>query len=127
MERDSSVVILVADDEEVVRRFLCAVLQRHDYHLLIAKDGVEALTLARKYNGHIDLLLSDIDMPALNGIELARQLSAERPAMRILLMSGTPDHVPPASYSFLEKPFTLQMLASTIHEVLEGAPADGTR
>ena len=79
-------VILVAEDEVIVRNVVCLLLQRDGYQVLSAADGKEALELARQYQGTIDLLLSDIQMPRMDG--LAEHVIEERPGIRVLLMSG---------------------------------------
>src|SRR5438477_7659715 len=81
-------VILVAEDEVIVRNIVCLMLQREGYQVLSAADGKEALELARQYQGTIDLLLSDINMPRMDGISLAEHIIQERPGIRVLLMSG---------------------------------------
>src|SRR5438270_4201638 len=85
---DAPRVVLVAEDEVVVRNIVCFLLNHEGYHVLSAADGQEALALAREYQGPIDLLLTDITMPRMNGIALAEHVIKERPGIRVLLMSG---------------------------------------
>ena len=63
-------------------------LKQGGYHVISAADGAQALALAAAYRGHIDLLISDVVMPKLGGAALARQLSVERPTLRVLFLSG---------------------------------------
>ena len=77
-------VVLVAEDEVVVRNVVCLILQRDGYQVLSAADGREALELARQYQGTIDLLLSDINMPEMDGPSLAEHVIEERPGIRVL-------------------------------------------
>jgi DNA-binding NtrC family response regulator len=115
-------VVLLADDEPVVRHFVEVLLTRAGYTVITAADGQEALDLSRACTGRIDLLLSDIVMPRMNGADLAENISRERPATRILLMSGNcygvlPEHL--RVNNFLLKPFASKDLMEKVHEVLE--------
>jgi len=110
-------VILLADDEVVVRNVIRVTLERQGYFLLVADDGQEALTLSRRYPGEIHLLLSDIQMPMMNGIELSQQIRTERPSIRIVLMSGHSEETA-HGLPFLHKPFVPQTLIETIQGVL---------
>jgi hypothetical protein len=119
--------ILVAEDQPDLRWMICQFLQQLGYAVLEAKDGGDAVALAQQYKGTIDVLLTDIVMPHLRGSEVARQLSASRPDMKVIFMSGytegefgTPPgetHEPEAI--LLQKPFELDSLAMKIREVLE--------
>src|SRR6185503_19480825 len=82
-----SETILVVEDDEDVRDFVEFVLARAGYHVMVAEDGVRALERAAATDA-IDLLLSDVVMPRLNGHELAARLTGERPTLRVLHMSG---------------------------------------
>jgi len=104
--------LLLVEDEPAVRSFAARVLERHGYHVLQAENGEHALEVARAYEGEIQGLLTDIVMPKLGGLELARRLSGERPDLRILLMSGyTQDEVTTGfsnqAAEYLPKPFTV--------------------
>jgi CheY-like chemotaxis protein len=79
--------ILVVDDEGTVRRFALRVLEREGYSVFEARDGVEALELV-KQGASIDVVVSDIVMPRLNGVELMQALSVTRPDLPVILMSG---------------------------------------
>jgi CheY-like chemotaxis protein len=79
--------ILVADDESAVRRFAVRVLERAGYIVAEARDGVEALELI-KQGGVFGVLVSDIVMPRLNGVELMQSLSVSHPDLPVILMSG---------------------------------------
>jgi PAS domain S-box-containing protein len=115
--------ILLVEDDDDVRDFLRYVLRERGYRVLEAQDGLGALEVARNTEERIDLLLSDIVMPRLDGIELSRQLSELRPAMRILLMSGYPGDATtlgslPAQ--LLCKPFERDDLIRCVRDVLDG-------
>ena len=119
-------VILLADDEELARQVLTTVLRRGGYQLLIASDGDEALDLSRRYAGEIDLLVSDIYMPHMNGVELAKTLVKERPGVRVLLVSGQSVVDVPPDMPFLAKPFTAQKLQHVVEQVLDSPPPAGS-
>ncbi|MFN8581777.1 MAG: response regulator [Gemmatimonadaceae bacterium] len=114
--------ILLVEDEELVRRMAKRTLERVGYQVTVARSAEEALQLSRG-GLEVDLLLSDIVMPGMNGRELARLLADERPSMRILLMSGYA-HVRAAfeghvdDTPFLQKPFTVEQLLSRVRDVL---------
>ncbi|MGZ3425158.1 MAG: response regulator, partial [Polyangia bacterium] len=118
-------VLLVEDDEDV-RDFLLFLLSRLGYRVLQATDGVEALELARTFAEPIDLVLSDIVMPRMNGIDLTHHLIKARPGVKVLLMSGYPGdaaEVALAPGRLLKKPFERDQLARCVREVLDGRPA----
>jgi len=119
-------VILVAEDEVIVRNIVCLMLQREGYQVLSAADGKEALELARQYQGTIDLLLSDINMPYMDGPSLAEHIIQERPGIRVLLMSGkVSDEIREKNIRlpFLRKPFVSSVFRDKVRDVLKGPPA----
>ncbi len=123
--------VLVAEDEEIVRELVCDVLSEQGYNVMCAVDGIEAMQKAKEYDGHIHLLITDVIMPHMNGQELAEQLSAARPDMKVLFVSGYSDNdigdhgVIDARIDLLQKPFTPQTLARKIRDVIqEGKYAD---
>jgi len=117
--------ILLVEDEEAVRRVARLVLTSRGYRVFEARDGVEALALAREREGQIDLLLSDLVMPRMNGQQLAEQIALAYPAVKVLLMSGYPDRVVPTGvatdprFEFLSKPFQPSTLARRVRECLD--------
>ncbi len=125
-----AITILLVEDEEKVRRLISAVLEKKGFHLLIAKNGAEALKLAGEFEKRIDLLLTDIVMPDMNGLDLAGQLAPLRPQMRVLYTSGYTDHEIfrsndlASSPAFLPKPFMPATLLQKIGEVLSVAKTD---
>jgi two-component system, cell cycle sensor histidine kinase and response regulator CckA len=114
----SGLTILVADDEPGIRTHVGEVLQRLGYRVLEAADGVEALELAARHAGPIHLLLTDISMPRLDGRELDRRLSHQRPETRTLFMSGSAGAALHPGAAFLPKPFALPSLVRKVSEVL---------
>ncbi len=116
--------ILVVEDEPAVRRILTETLTRHQYHVLQASDGEEALALAADYSGAIHLLIADVVLPRIGGPELGRQIAALRPGIKCLYMSGYAEHLsskgllgPPCG--FLQKPFRAETLLRQIREQLD--------
>jgi len=112
--------ILVAEDEPAVRAVVGEVLQRHGYDVLEAADGAAALELAALHGGPIHLLLTDIHMPRLDGQELHRKLTAERPETRTLFMTGLPPAGVHKGAPLLCKPFSTELLVQKVREVLHG-------
>ena len=114
-------VILVADDEVLIRNITTILLQGQGYLVLSAADGQEGLDLSRKYPGIIDVLLTDVDMPRLNGMDLCTHLLKERPGIKIIVMSGS-DMAEivsrNANLPFLPKPFDGEALLARIRSVL---------
>jgi signal transduction histidine kinase len=114
--------VLVAEDEPGVRKFVSAVLASRGYRVLEASTGREALDVAARYDGPIHLLVSDIVMPELGGMELAVQLRERRPDLAILHMSGYSDHLPALDdEALLQKPFSATTLLRRVREVLDGS------
>jgi two-component system, cell cycle sensor histidine kinase and response regulator CckA len=119
-------IILVAEDEVLVRNIVCMLLNHEGYQVLSAADGQEALDLAREYHGEIDLLLTDIKMPRMDGVSLAKQIIQERPGIRVLLMSGeVSDEIREKNVRlpFLRKPFIPSVFRDRVRDVLSGPPA----
>jgi two-component system cell cycle sensor histidine kinase/response regulator CckA len=120
--------ILVVEDQESLRDMIREALQLQGYHVLVAGDGEAALEIARRHRGRLDLLVTDIVMPRLDGCDLARRLGAERPGLRVLYMSGHgPELVarrdPIGRGTVLEKPFSTRALSLRVREVLDRPPA----
>lgn len=117
--------ILVAEDEEMVRVLAQRLLSRSGYHVLVARTGEEAIQLCESYEGPVDLLLTDVVMPGIDGAQLAAQLCAARPQMRVLFTSGYPDDVIAnrgvldEGIQFLPKPYTRATLSQKVREVLD--------
>jgi two-component system, cell cycle sensor histidine kinase and response regulator CckA len=117
--------ILVVEDEPVVRKLAVRALAERGYDVLEAEDGESALALAQAHQGELSLLITDVVMPGMNGKQLADRLSAERPDLRVLYISGYAEHavvrqgVLLEGIAFLSKPFDLSELARTVRDVLD--------
>jgi signal transduction histidine kinase len=116
--------VLVVEDDATVRALVCASLADAGYRVLEARHAGEALELAERYKGPIDLVLTDLVMPQMDGRELARRVTAARPQVRALFMSGyaEPDllHGIPDG-CFLAKPFTMDALALALGDMLSAS------
>jgi two-component system, cell cycle sensor histidine kinase and response regulator CckA len=114
-----SETILLVDDEEGVRKLCRAVLQSNGYNVLEAENGQAALSAYEKNAHKVDMLLTDLVMRQMNGVELGSVLGARNPALKILYMSGYRDYPGEAPADFLHKPFTPDALLSKVREVLD--------
>ncbi len=126
-----SETVLLVEDDEGVREVAMASLQLHGYRVICASDGAEAIAMANQ-KGKIDLLLTDVVMPRMSGSELARDLRAQLPELKVLFMSGyTEDSVVrqgllEASVAFIQKPYTPVSLARKVREVLDQPVQQGS-
>jgi two-component system cell cycle sensor histidine kinase/response regulator CckA len=117
-EKDFTVT--VADDNRGVLELVSSVLRTQGYRVLEATSGPEALDLAERHDCPVDLLLTDIEMPGMDGIELSRSMLAQRPGTKIIFMSGsgTLEEVEVDGAPFLSKPFAIPELLSTVKNTL---------
>jgi len=116
---DTVVSVLVVDDEAAVRRFACRVLEQAGYSVFEAIDGVEALELIQGQTAVLELVVSDIVMPRMNGVELMQALSVSRPSLPVILMSGYATAALSelgivAPCSILPKPFSAERLLAEV-------------
>jgi len=113
--------ILLVDDEDAVRAFASLALRRAGFRVFEAGNGIEALRMCEHPQQRVDLLLSDIVMPGMDGWELADDVRLLLPEVRVILMSGHAGELLSRSfdgYAFLAKPFTVQGLLKKVHEAL---------
>ncbi|MGA8619579.1 MAG: PAS domain S-box protein [Candidatus Sulfotelmatobacter sp.] len=121
-----SETVLLVEDEESVRQLVRETLEARGYRVLEAGNGNAALALAAGHSDPIHLIITDVVMPGLSGHELAQQLLAARPGLKVLYLSGYAQGAFPATEAhkaFLQKPFTLQSLSRKVREVL-GPPTN---
>jgi two-component system cell cycle sensor histidine kinase/response regulator CckA len=116
--------VLVVEDESAVRRFVQRALERKGFEILEAADGTEALDLMESHRGRVDVVVTDIDMPQMSGIELARELARSHPETPVLFLSGSsrdflddPD-AQEALGSFLQKPFTEEAIVDELRRLI---------
>ncbi len=112
--------VLIAEDEPSIRALLQKLLKIWGYRTLVASNGKQALELADRHKGDIDLLLSDVTMPEMGGEELAEKLTRKQPFVKVILMSGF-SHIQLAmrgGWRFVQKPFRPSVIKETIEEIL---------
>jgi PAS domain S-box-containing protein len=116
--------ILIVEDEDALRNLIAEVLREEGYGVLVAANGRDALTLAERHRGGLDLLVTDVVMPHLSGPELAERLRGLRPGTQVLFMSGYNDSrlvsrgVEAAKANLLHKPFAPKELVARVAELL---------
>jgi len=123
--------VLVVDDEPQIRSLVTTLLAREGFQSIEASDGASAFLLAQRLNGEISLLLTDISMPVMNGIELARALKWQFPEIPVLLTSSSPlplrdSNNAIAGSVFLQKPFDLRVFAQTIRKLVSQPALKGS-
>ncbi|MBL8826409.1 MAG: PAS domain S-box protein [Planctomycetaceae bacterium] len=117
--------VLLAEDEGAVRRVARMILERHGYQVIEACDGAEALRLAHEHADEVQLLLTDVVMPHLNGPQLAAQLARELPQLKVVYMSGylndraNRDAIINSGSTILEKPFKPKDLVRAVRDALD--------
>jgi len=122
---EHQIVILVAEDEVMIRNLVTILMQGEGYFVLSASDGQEGLVLSRKYPGAIDLLITDWLMPRLNGSDLCSHLLEERPGIKVLVMTAADRSEivdQNVNLPFLPKPFDGEALKKRVWTLL-AAPA----
>jgi len=117
--------ILLVEDEEGLRQLNARGLASRGYTVLEAGNGVEAIDVLEKSDGHVDLVVSDVVMPEMDGPTLARELRSRNPTLKIIFVSGYAEdafqkHLPAdgQQFAFLAKPFTLKQLVNAVKETL---------
>jgi two-component system, cell cycle sensor histidine kinase and response regulator CckA len=119
--------VLVVDDEPDVRESLRRSLERYGYRVFTASQCERALDLAEELKGELDVVVTDVVMPAMSGFELGRRLAAISPNLPVVYISGYPDEAileaPLPAPAFIPKPFTPPLLARTIRETIGSAKA----
>ena len=121
---DGTATVLVVEDDPGIRELSAKILERSGYTVLVADGGDEARQVSERHDGVIDVLLSDVVMPGMNGPMVAEMLTRMRPGLKVVFMSGYAGDeilrhgVRAHAVPFLHKPFTAELLASKIVEVL---------
>ena len=116
--------ILLVEDEESVRQLVRDTLTAKGYQVLEAENGESGMAAAARYQGKIDLVITDVVMPGMGGREMVKRLIESRPGTKVLYLSGYTEDaiVNDGSFekgtAFLQKPFTLQSLSRKVREVL---------
>ena len=123
--RRGNETILIVEDDEPLRRLSLSILQRHGYSMLIAAGPDEALAITERHPAAIDLLLTDVMMPGMNGKQLAARVRTLRPEMKVLYMSGYTGEVVvhhgvlEKNAAFVQKPITPDALTRSVRRVLD--------
>jgi signal transduction histidine kinase/CheY-like chemotaxis protein/HAMP domain-containing protein len=123
-----SETILIVEDQLEVRELAADILTSHGYAVLTAGDAKEAATVFAEHRDEIDMLLTDVVMPGASGRQLADSLTAMRPGIKVLYMSGYTDQaivnhgVLEAGIAYLEKPFTIPAITRAVRDVLDARP-----
>lgn len=118
--------ILLVEDQAEVREFVLESLQSNGYRVVAAAGGAEALRLVSEHEGQIGLLLTDVVMPEINGLDLAEQIRRVHPETKVLFMSGFSGNLLDkraeglAGAPYLRKPFALETLVRMVHEAIHG-------
>ena len=118
-------IALLVDDEQPVRGYVSAVLRQGGFEVVEAADGTDALAMVQRMHGTVDVLVTDIKMPHMTGIELVRAVKNEYPGIPVVYISGESLreelHNPRTRVAFLQKPFGPGAILSAIRTVI--APA----
>lgn len=112
--------ILVVEDHPTLREFVADALRAEGHRVLTAEDGLQAVAASRMYPGPIEVLLSDFELPEMDGSSAARKIVEKRPGMQVIIMSASPpqwDRLDP-SWEFLGKPFSTALLLSRLSALL---------
>jgi len=123
--KDGSPLILLVEDESMVREVTRQVLQHAGYRVLESSNAKDALQVAKKHAGQIDLLLTDVVMPEMNGADLASRLLQMQPELVTVFMSGYAENditqkINRSAAMHIQKPFTISVLLSRVAEALRG-------
>jgi len=120
--------VLVADDEEVMRELIAALLEMDGYRVLQARTGAEAVSLVEECGGEIDLLIADVMMPEMTGPEAVAQIRAQHPGIAVMLLTGQDQDavrrrgLADADVELLEKPFETGELRRRVRTLIDGSP-----
>ena len=116
---------MIVEDDDSLRKLTRTVLKQKGYKILEAKDGEDALRISNEHEGTIDLMITDVVMPGMNGRELAEPLQSLRSEVKVIYMSEYTDNaivhhgVLAPGLNFLEKPFSPESMAHKVRRVLD--------
>ena len=131
VQPERPITVLIAEDEESLRALLARTLWEEGYRTLEARDGGVALQMARQAHPHLQLVITDIMMPNLNGHQLGQHLAIECPDTPIIYISAYPPgdlfrRDGPAGAMFLQKPFSIQDLQAMVRSAVRGNRVQGS-
>jgi len=113
--------ILVVDDDPAIRRMLNLIFEQEGFTVYTVANGLEALRFPPLRTGEIDIVITDLIMPEMNGLALAEQLKAQQPHLPVVILSASADYVDAGSSSpaqILAKPFDLKRLLDSVRHLL---------
>jgi two-component system cell cycle sensor histidine kinase/response regulator CckA len=111
--------ILLVEDEPAIRRLISMALTREGYRVLEARTGPEALSVFDEHGDTLDLLISDIRLPYIDGREIIDRLRQRRPTLKVVAISAYPLNAPDDGSVFLAKPFSREDFLNTVRAVLD--------
>ena len=122
---DREVVVLLAEHDPVIRVMLEKLLKQGGYDLLVVEDGQHALRTSDEHKGRIDILVADVQMPGMTGVDLTREMRKARQELRFILLSASEQGllVLDSTWHFLQKPFLPKALLERIVDVIKKPPA----
>jgi CheY-like chemotaxis protein len=124
LPRGRDELVLVVDDEEPIREMAQRTLERYGYRVLLAAHGAEAVSLYKPRQNEIDVVVTDMTMPVMDGLDTIMALKTVNPGVKIIGTSGLPSHNGVAKARdagvrhFISKPYTAETMLNTLHEVL---------
>lgn len=125
VQNEGNEYVLLVEDEPLVRKLSESALARKGYHIYVAQNAEEALTLFEKHKGRINMLITDVIMPGMNGMQLAERLIETKDDLKVIFMSGYPDDIitkhgkSGESINLLEKPFSPEDLTGMVRSVFD--------
>jgi CheY-like chemotaxis protein len=123
VEKQRDQVIMLVDDDALVRQLLCRSLREQGYTVIEAPDPIDALALEEEFDEPIDLLITDLAMPKLTGTELSARICERRPTVRLLFISGySATHATHADVELLQKPFSQTAFLARVEKLLASSP-----
>jgi hypothetical protein len=120
--------VLLVEDDDAVRRAARRMLEKSGFSVIEAEDGRDGLAVASSHEGEIDVVVTDLMMPRMNGGEFAEALAQSHPSLRVVFTSGYTDDavvrrgLVNATHAFVQKPFTGDKLVRTITALMDGTP-----
>jgi DNA-binding response OmpR family regulator len=125
---DREVVVLLAEHDPDIRIMLEKLLKQGGYDLVVVEDGQQALQKSDEHKGRIDILLCDVQMPGMTGVDLATEMRKARSDLRIILLSASAQGllVLDSTWHFLQKPFLPKALLERVVDVIKKPPAPAT-
>jgi DNA-binding response OmpR family regulator len=125
---DREIVVLLSEEDPVVRVMLEKLLKQGGYDLVIAEDGQAALQKADEHKGRVDILVADVQMTGMTGVDLAQEMRKSRPDLRVILLSACSQGllVLDSTWHFIQKPFLPKALLERIVDAVKKPPSPHT-